>query len=135
MKKRAPVILVNERDEWRDPVIAAVEECYDETTMQTGRRSVRWILKDNKQFDHLRRLAEGTICAECLESFPERPSPASVKRFGEIYGGKPGAVQLPWRERVMAGCCPVCGSEVSTEMFEALHEGTLPPIHDIEEDA
>lgn len=126
-------IQVFERDEWRDPVIAKVEECYDHTVEATGRRSFRWILHDNKQFEHLRRLAEGTICENCLESFPVRPIPANVKRFAEIYDKPTGPVRLPWRERVMTGCCPVCGSEVSPEFFEALHEGVLPEIPDIEE--
>lgn len=128
-----PRMFISERDEWRDPVIAKVEECYDDTVERTGKRSYRWILHDAKQFEHLRRLAAGTICGNCLESFPEKPCSASVKRFEEIYGGRGGPVVLPWRDRVMSGCCPVCGSEVSTEMFEAMHQGTLPPIHDIEE--
>ena len=131
--KRAPVIFVNEKPGWREPIIAAAEECYDETTQFTGRRSVRHILKDNKQFEHLNRLAQGTACGHCLEVFPEKPGPGAVKAFGDVYD-KPGQI-VPWRERVQAGCCPMCGYEVSTEFFEALHEGTLPPIHDIEEDA
>lgn len=123
--------VILERADWREPILAAAEECYDETT--TERRSVRWILKDAKQFEHLRRLAQGTACENCLEVFPERPSPASVRRFEEVYGQKPGPVQIPWRSRVMAGCCPMCGCEISTEMFEALHQGVLPPINPIEE--
>jgi hypothetical protein len=124
-------ITIRQREEWREPILAAVEECYDETVERTGRRGVRWILHDRKQFETLKRLADGTACAECMEVFPERPSASSVKRFAEVYD-KPGQV-LPWRQRVMQGCCPVCGAEVSTEYFQALHQGLLPKIPPIEE--
>lgn len=130
---KVPKIFIRERADWREPIIAGVEECYDDTVEKTGRRSVRWILKDNKQFDHLARLANGTVCEHCLEPMPAKPGPESVKRFAEVYDKPTGSVVLPWRERVMAGCCPVCGSEVSTEMFEAMHEGVLPDIPEIEE--
>lgn len=123
--------MITERDEWRRPILAAHEECYDETSEQTLQRSVRHILKDRYQFEDLKRLAEGRACENCLEVFPERPCAANVRRFDEVYGGKP--FPLPWRQRVMQGCCPVCGSEISTEMFEALHKGTLPPLPSLEE--
>lgn len=123
-------IKVTEHPNWREPVLADVQECYDLTAERMQRRSVRWILHDNKQFEHLDRLARGLICAECLEVFPARPGADTVTTFREVYD-KP-AQRLPWRERVMAGCCPVCGSEVSPEYFQALHEGTLPEIPDIE---
>ena len=127
----SPRYVIIEHAGWREPIIGAVEECYDDTVEATGRRSYRHILSDAKQFEHLKRLADGTACGTCLEVFPERPGPDSVKAFRDVYE-KPGQL-VPWRERVMAGCCPMCGNEVSTEFFEALHEGVLPTIPDIEE--
>jgi hypothetical protein len=130
---KVPRIFINERPDWRRPIIAKVEECYDDTVEATGRRSVRHILDDNYQFDDLKRLAQGTACAECLEVFPAKPGPDTVGEFRKVYDKPSGPVVLPWQARVIARCCPMCGSEISTEYFEALHEGVLPEIPEIEE--
>jgi RNA polymerase subunit RPABC4/transcription elongation factor Spt4 len=83
----------------------------------------------------LKRLAQGTACEHCLEVFPAKPGPDTVREFEKVYDKPTGPVRMPWRERVTAGCCPMCGSEISTEFFEALHQGVLPDIPDIEEQA
>ena len=124
-----PYILVNERDEWRKPVYAVAEETHD-LGRDKGRREVRWIVDGPDQFSVLRRLSEGTVCVECMETMPARPGPGTVSRFREVYGDKPEPTKSTWLPRVMSGCCPVCGSEVSTEMFEAMYRGVLPPIGD-----
>lgn len=120
-------IFINEREEWRKPVNAVAEETYD-LGADKGRRDVRWIIDGPEQFEVLRRLAEGTVCSECMETMPAKPSPGTVSRFREVYADKPEPTRSRWLGRVMQGCCPVCGSEVSTEMFEAQYRGVLPPI-------
>ena len=125
-------IQIFENDSWRRPANAVAEETYDLGKFK-DRRDVRWVFHDRYQFEDLKRLAEGTLCSECLEPMPAKPSAASVNRFREVYAGKPLPIGSVWRERVLNGCCPVCGSEVSTEFFEAMYRGTLPPIPDVED--
>lgn len=127
-------IHVFENEAWRRPVNAAAEETYDLEGAQHGRRDVRWVFHDRYQFEDLKRLAEGMVCSSCLEVFPAKPGADTVTRFREVYGGKPEPIGSRWRQRVMNGCCPICGTEVSTEYFEALYRGTLPPIPDYPED-
>lgn len=133
--KRAPVILINERDEWRRPLLAAAEETYDETTTRMHRRAVKWIAHDRFQVEDLARLARGEACSECMEVFPCRPAGDSetLRRFREVYGDKPEPTRSNWRDLVAAGHCPICASEVSTEYFEALHHGVLPHVPTYEE--
>jgi len=121
-------IQILERDGWRKPVQAVAEETYGLSGGQHGRRDVQWIIDGPDQFEVLRRLAEGSICSECMEPMPCRPSLANVDRFRAVYADKPEPTRSRWLARVTQGCCPTCGSEVSTEMFEAQYRGVLPDI-------
>jgi ferredoxin len=98
--------------------------------MEDGRKPVLMLLEGKYAELDRERFLRGEICVQCQTCLPECPSAlGAYKRIIETpgfnleqrYQGFPGARLA--KERLMVGRCPVCGTEMSPEMAQALFGG------------
>ena len=114
-------IEVNERDAWRKPLVGTAEDTYGpDRSNERFQRSIVFYIKGDPE-EAKKRFLAGEVCPSCLEVFPVPPCKANLHRFREIYGDKPHPIGTNWFNRVVAGCCPICGNEVSPEMAAAMY--------------
>ncbi len=104
------------------PVIAQAEEAAD-LSAPGEESTIKWYIGE-ETFD---RIAMGMVCSNCLEPFPAPPSIRNTSRWREQAHEYAG---LRTPDEVMSiisrGQCPVCQTEVSTEMTSVMHRGADP---------
>ncbi|CAB4171895.1 hypothetical protein UFOVP929_28 [uncultured Caudovirales phage] len=104
------------------PIIAHAEETAD-LVHGEEQSTIKWYL-DQEGFDRIRA---GMACGNCLEPFPAPPSirTTSIWRdHAHEYSGIRTKDEL--LDLVLKGRCPICKSEVSSEMVEVNHRGVDP---------
>lgn len=108
----------------RKPMMARAEETLVQTGLTTAdapmaRRGIRWHLNT----ESMQRIRDLMACWQCLATFPARPCAMNVAMFKDYKHCRPAAVA---NRLIRAGCCPVCGAEISSGMFETQDEGDNP---------
>jgi hypothetical protein len=110
-------------EKWRKPIKADAEQTYAFHTRGSGDVDIRWTV-DGDPEELMHRFGNGLACSQCCEVFPARPCLENLTLFAN-YGNPamPSEIRDAQKQRIANGCCPMCGSEVSPEMFAATFEG------------
>lgn len=111
-------------EHWSDPIIAESEETIflvparGDVRLESG---IRWAMQER---DYA-RVAAGLACPQCATPFPAPVGIMHTKTWREL-----DSTQWRWTAGlehglglVAQGCCPICGFEVSPEMFALQDEG------------
>lgn len=105
------------RPDWRKPLRGMAEETYWTEPSEDGsgdqpRRSIRWLVDD----EGLGRIERLEACPFCLTGFPAPPRPDTwsiwkTSDFGWLHS------LADSKALVRQGRCPICKSEISSEML------------------
>lgn len=104
------------------PVNAHAEEVQD-LAAPGDDSTIKWFIGQ----DGIDRIAAGLVCGSCLEPFPAPPDIKNTKVWRDHAHHY---AKLRTKDELLAlvvkNKCPVCQSEVSTEMFAVTHKGADP---------